>query len=144
MRVEGDILINRPVEQVFDFVADERNEPLYNPQMTRAEKVTPGPVGAGTRFHSVMTGAGRATALTVELTGYDRPVRLASRATTAGMDIEGVLLFDDAGGATRMRWLWELRPHGLVRLLGPLLRAVGERQERRIWTSLKRLLESTP
>jgi hypothetical protein len=29
--VSGEILINRPVEQVFDFVADQRNEPIYKP-----------------------------------------------------------------------------------------------------------------
>jgi hypothetical protein len=45
MRVEGDITIGRSAEDVFDFVADERNEPQYNPQMTRAEKVSPGPIG---------------------------------------------------------------------------------------------------
>jgi len=43
----GGIVIGRPVEDVFDFVADERNEPLYNPRMIRAEKVTPGPVDKG-------------------------------------------------------------------------------------------------
>jgi hypothetical protein len=47
VRIEGGIVIGRPVEDVFDFVADERNEPLYNPRMIRAEKVTPGPVDKG-------------------------------------------------------------------------------------------------
>jgi hypothetical protein len=28
--INGEILINRPVQEVFDFVADERNEPRYN------------------------------------------------------------------------------------------------------------------
>jgi len=28
-RVEGEIIIHRPVEEMFDFVADERNEPRY-------------------------------------------------------------------------------------------------------------------
>lgn len=28
-RVEGEIIINRPVEEVFDFVADERNGLLH-------------------------------------------------------------------------------------------------------------------
>jgi hypothetical protein len=27
-RVTGEILINRPVEMVFDYVADQRNEPI--------------------------------------------------------------------------------------------------------------------
>jgi hypothetical protein len=32
----------------FDLVADERNEPRYNPRMWRAEKITEGPIGVGT------------------------------------------------------------------------------------------------
>jgi hypothetical protein len=35
-RVEGEIIIHRPTEVVFDFVADERNERLYNPRMLTA------------------------------------------------------------------------------------------------------------
>ena len=46
--VSGEILINRPVEQVFDFVADQRNEPIYNPRMLRSEKITEGPIRVGT------------------------------------------------------------------------------------------------
>jgi hypothetical protein len=33
--IEGEIIVHRPVEEVFDFVADERNEPLYNRRMRR-------------------------------------------------------------------------------------------------------------
>jgi hypothetical protein len=33
-RVEGEIIIHRPVPEVFDFVADERNEPRYNSAAT--------------------------------------------------------------------------------------------------------------
>jgi len=29
VRIQGEIVINRPVDEVFDFVADERNEPRY-------------------------------------------------------------------------------------------------------------------
>jgi uncharacterized protein YndB with AHSA1/START domain len=39
VRVAGDILIGRSVEAVFDFVADERNEPRYNPRLGRAVAV---------------------------------------------------------------------------------------------------------
>jgi hypothetical protein len=45
--VSGAILINRPVELVFDHVADQRNEPIYNPRMLRSEKITDGPIGVG-------------------------------------------------------------------------------------------------
>ena len=41
-RVEGDIIIMRPVDEVFDVCADERNEPRYNPRMTHAEQTSSG------------------------------------------------------------------------------------------------------
>ena len=87
--IEGEIIIARPAETVFDFAADQRNEPRYNPRMVRAEKVTGGPVGKGTVFRSAVQAIGRPTEMCCELTGYNRPARLASRTTMAqqpGMD----------------------------------------------------------
>jgi hypothetical protein len=52
VHIEGEIFIDRPVEEVFDFVADERNEPRYNTQMHRAEKISEGPIGPGTQYHA--------------------------------------------------------------------------------------------
>lgn len=144
MTVEGEIIIERPIEEVFDYVADERNEPQYNPQMTRAEKVSPGPIGVGTTFHSVMTGTGRSAEMTIEFTEFDRPRRIAEVAHLSSMEIRGILLFERAGTGTRLRWIWDLEPHGLYRLLGPLVRHIGERQERAVWTGLKRVLEARP
>ena len=65
-RIHGEIVIARPVEEVFDFVADERNEPKYNPQMTRVEKSTDGPIGVGTRFEAETRTRGAATKMTTE------------------------------------------------------------------------------
>jgi len=45
--IAGELVINRPVDEVFDFVADEQNEPRYNPRIRRAEKLSPGPIGRG-------------------------------------------------------------------------------------------------
>ena len=57
VRIEGEIVIGRPVEVVFDYAADPGNEPQYNPHMVRAEKITPvfrvsrpSRVASGTRF----------------------------------------------------------------------------------------------
>ena len=40
--VTGSIFIDRPVEKVFDVVADQTNEPSYNPSMTSSRQVTDG------------------------------------------------------------------------------------------------------
>ena len=141
-RVEGELVIQRPVEKVFDFVADERNEPSYNPRMVRSEKVSPGPIGVGTRFEAEMKTKPRPTQMTVEFTSFERPRRLASTTRLSGMDIHGSLTFDPIPEGTRMRWEWELQPHGLMRLAGPLIDSIGRRQELEVWTNLKRLLEA--
>ena len=140
-RIEGEIVVARPVETVFDFVADERNEPLYNPQMLRAEMVSSGPIGAGTRYRAQMTSGQRNVEMTIEITAYDRPRRLASTTHMSSMDIRGEVTFVAVPGGTRMRWRWDLEPRGVLRLLGPLLARAGRRQEEATWTSLKRLLE---
>ncbi len=141
VRVEGHITIERPVEEVFDFVADESNEPKYNPRMTRADKMTAGPIGVGTQFNSVMTGVGGAADMTIEFTEFDRPRRITEQVHLSNMDIKGRLQFEPVAAGTRMRWVWDLEPHGAIRLLGPLVRRVGDRQEREIWTALKRYME---
>jgi hypothetical protein len=41
VKIQGQTTIACPVIEVFDFVADERNEPKYNSRMDRVEKVTP-------------------------------------------------------------------------------------------------------
>jgi len=142
--IEGEIIIARPAAAVFDFAADQQNEPRYNPRMVRAEKVTAGPVGTGTVFRSAMRAAGRATEMRSELTGYHRPGWLASRTTMAQADIAGTLYFEPVPGGTRMRWAWVVRPKGASRLLTPVIGLIGRRQERAIWAGMKRYLEAHP
>jgi Polyketide cyclase / dehydrase and lipid transport len=141
--IAGEILINRPVDEVFDFVADERNEPRYNPRMVTAEKLSAGPVGLGSWFRAETTTLGRRVPMTIELTGFEPTRRIDSVTRLPGMDIRGRLVFESAPGGTRMSWTWDLEPHGPLRLLGPGIEPIGRRQEAQIWGSLKRVLEGT-
>ena len=143
-RIEGEIVVRRSPEEVFDFVADVRNEPRYNRRMRRAEKLTPGPVGAGTRFRAELGSRRRPVVLTTELTAYERPRLSGSSTRVSGADIRGALAFDPVPEGTRMRWRWTVEPHGLLALATPLIGRLGSRQERAIWTGLKRLLEAGP
>ena len=143
-QIEGEILIDQPVDVVFDYVADQSNEPHYNPHMIRAEKITPGPVGKGTQFRSAVASMGRTAEMLIEYTGYDRPTLLASTITMAQADFSYLLMFEPAGAGTRMRWAGQVRPKGAFRLLGPVISWLGTRQERRIWASLKQHLEAAP
>ena len=140
--IEGEIVINRPVDEVFDFVADARNEPLYNALMLRAEKLTPGPIGIGTRFRDQIALTVGPAAIAIEIIDYERPRRLTESIRLSRMDIRGGLTFDPVPGGTRMRWSWEWMPRGVFKLLTPLMARFGPRQEQRIWAGLKHVMEA--
>lgn len=99
-RIGGELVINRPVEEVFDFVADERNEPRYNPRIRRAEKLSPGPIGRGTRFRAEAGTLRRTVGIAMEYTAYEPPRRLASSIRMSSADIRGTLRFDPVPGGT--------------------------------------------
>jgi hypothetical protein len=147
--IRGEIVIERPVEDVFDFVADERNEPRFNRQMLSAKLLTPEPIRVGSRFVAELRMLmGRMVDMTVEFTAFERPRLLGSTtrsvmrgAQRPAMLTSGTLTFDPVAEGTRMRWAWQLETPGRLKLFSPVIKWMGHRQERRIWGSLKRLLE---
>ncbi len=141
-RIEGEIIIHRPVEEVFDFVADERNEPRYNPRMVSAELMSGEPIGLASRFRAELKTGRRTMPMMVEFTEFDRPRRLASSTHSSMMETTGALTFEPRSEGTRMRWSWDVQPRGVLRLMPALVGLIGRRQEQSIWGNLKRLLEA--
>lgn len=140
--IEGAVIIGRPAEVVFDYVADQRNEPEYNPHMVRAEKMTEGPVGAGTVFHSAVAWHGRTAQMRIEYTAYRRPRLLASTTTMRRADFTATLTFEPVPAGTRMHWSEQVRLKRGFKLAAPLVTWIGRRQEQAIWTRMKRHLEA--
>ena len=101
-----------------------------------------GGIGLGTQFRAEVVSGGKPLSMVIEFISFERPHRLGSRTTMPGMVILGELTFEAVGDATRMHWAWDIRPTGAMRLLKPLITLMGRRQEREIWTSLKRCLEA--
>jgi len=131
VRIEGEVVIIRPVDQVFDFVADERNEPRYNSRMVRADKTSPGPIGRGSRFLAESAMLGRVVETTIEFTDYERPRLLGSTSRSVvrlikpvATKIEGTLTFDAVAGGTRMRWAWDVETRGVLKLMSRIQRAI--------------------
>jgi hypothetical protein len=84
---------------------------------------------------------GAKRAMTVEVVDYHRPGRLVMSIRSSYMDVDGTLTFAPVDGGTRMRWSWDMRLRGIMRVLSPLPRAIGPRWESRNWAGLKKYLE---
>ena len=140
--IAGEVMIHAPVDEVFDMVADERNEPRYNPRIVRAEKVSEGPVGKGARFVAEPKSMGAKGAMTLEVLEYDRPHRLHNVVRSSYLQVDGTLTFEEVDGGTRLRWDWDMGLVGPTRVLSPVLAVIGPNWERRNWVGLKEYMES--
>jgi uncharacterized membrane protein len=140
--ISDQIRIGRPVEVVFDFIADSRNEPTYNSDMRSVTLLTEEPIGTGSQFRAMMGRGGME--MLVTLTAFDRPHLLGSVTTSTLMDTEGTLTFTpDGDQATVMVWDWQVTPRLWLRILGPVLGPVGARLERRIWAAARDALQGS-
>ncbi len=142
-RVIGRIDIDCPVEEVFDAVADQTNEPRYNPSMTVSRKVTAGPIGVGTHFLATIVSRGKPNDVDIEVTRFERPRVLGSRSVMAGSTVIGEIRLEPVASGTRLGWAWDVQVGGPARVLGPLVKVIGQRREAAIWTGLKQYLEGT-
>ena len=56
--------------------------------------------------------------------------------------MSGTLTFEPVGAGPRMRWSWQVRPKGAVKLLAPVIARMGRRQEQTVWAGMKQQLEA--
>ena len=73
---EGTTVIERPIEDVFAFLAAGVNDPKFSPRVLEIAKTTDGPPGVGTVFQSTVKDAGMTTKREFELTEFEAPTRI--------------------------------------------------------------------
>jgi hypothetical protein len=125
-----------PPEQVFDIVADLRNEPRWNSRVTSAELRSAEPIELGSRFAIVNGG----TASEVTITTYDRPSRLGFEAS-GNPDLTIAYRFTPTGEGTDLESDFDFRPRGVLKVLFLLLAPVIRRDVPKQYASLKALCE---
>jgi polyketide cyclase/dehydrase/lipid transport protein len=74
--ITGSAVIDRPIDEVFAFLAAGTNDPKFSPRVQEIRQTTDGLVGVGTVFQSTVKDAGMTTKRTFELTAVDAPSRI--------------------------------------------------------------------
>jgi carbon monoxide dehydrogenase subunit G len=72
----GSAVIDRPIDEVFAFLADGTNDPKFSPRVQQIQKTTDGPIGTGTVFESKVKDAGMTTSRRFELTAFEAPTKI--------------------------------------------------------------------
>jgi len=125
-----------PPEQVFDTLADLRNDTQWNSRVSSAELLSGEPIGPGSHFAIVNGG----TRYDVTITTYDRPSRLGIEAS-GKPDLTIAYTFTPAGEGTDLESTFDFRPSGVLKVVFPLLAPVIRRDVPKQHASLKALCE---
>jgi uncharacterized protein YndB with AHSA1/START domain len=138
--VEDNVVIRRPLDEVFAFVADAENDPKWRDDHLETVRTSDGPIGPGTTYREVIKFMGRMEAR-AQIVEYEPRRRVALRLTSGPLRPTLTYSFEPADGGTRLTYRVDLRTSGLFRLMEPLMPGTIRKQWRGNFGNLKRILE---
>ena len=134
--------IERPADEVFDYVANFENNPRWQNGMESASFTSDGPLAIGSTYEQVARFLGREIRTSFEVVELaPRSVTIESRSGPLELRITRSVE-PDGDGASTVTADVRGQPSGFSRLFQPLMRPLVRRSIRRDYRALKELLES--
>ncbi|NEW42436.1 hypothetical protein GV794_26905 [Nocardia cyriacigeorgica] len=141
IEVSDSILIDRPVDVVFDYVADQTHAPDWQDGLIEVRRTTDGPIGVGTTHMAVRTFLGRRLELTNEYVRFEPGREVAFTAATGPSHMEVSYRTEPEAGGTRLSCEMRMEQKGLFKLADPLVARSLRRDFASNFANLKALLE---
>jgi hypothetical protein len=113
------IVIDRPIEEVFAFLADGTNDPKFSPRVLEIAKTTDGPPGVGTVYASTVKDAGMKTQREFKLTEFEAPrkIRWTELSKNAVTVPEGGYDLEPEGAGTKLSIFNVFEGHGFGKVV---------------------------
>ena len=137
-----EIQISRPPDEVFAFVADARNRPLWDESVDTEELTSPEPIGVGSTVRTGLRSMGRDYVLTWEIVEHDPPTRQTIESTSGPFATTLEYQLRPQSGGTLVEFSVTGRPTGMLRLLQPLIARNTQKNLERSFPRLKQVLET--
>ncbi|MDQ2748893.1 MAG: SRPBCC family protein [Actinomycetota bacterium] len=126
----GSAVINRPIAEVFAFLAEGTNDPKFSPRVLEIRKEPDGPSRLGTVFISKVKDAGMKTDRRFELTGFQAPttIRWTERSKNAVTVTEGGYDLEPVGESqTSVTVFNTFEGHGIGKIIVGFARKAAEK-----------------
>ncbi len=143
MKINRSISIASPPEEVFAFVSDVRNDPQWHTDILAARLAEGETVGPGAVFQIERRQPFRgASEGTITVTGYDAPRRVVFDGRLGDFTVVITHTVEPDGAGSRFTKHVEASPPGIMRVLGPLMVPMMNRETARHLANLKGVFES--
>ena len=141
-KFEKSILINRPQQEVFDFVTDLANDSKWQSNIESVERVSDGPIGVGSTWRYVTKFLGRKNETEIQMTSYDPPHQASVKAINGPVPFENTHKFESQNGGTLLTLTGQAEIGGLFKMAEGLAGKQIEKQMEADAAALKKLLET--
>ncbi len=141
-RVDHELTIARPPEEVFTYLTDPAKLPEWQSGAIEARKETDGPMGVGTTITEVRKFLGRRIESTLEVTEYEPGKRFSLRVVSGPVPGEARQTLAPVDGGTRLAVELEAEPGGFFKLAEPVVVRAAKRMFESDYGNLKDLLEA--
>ena len=142
IRVDRDVVVARPPEVVFDYLADVPRFPQWQPAIERAEQVTPGPLGPGSRLRLVVRAPTGPTDVVAEIVSMERPSLLGVRSLGGPAKVEAECSIRSEGAGSRLRLTAMIELTGMLRFVEGAARKIVDREVPATLAELARRIEA--
>lgn len=126
--IEETIAIARPIEEVWEFVMEVENEPLWQTTLDVAARIGPGPLGIGSMVRETRRFLGRRIDTTWEMIECDAPLRSSIRSVDAPFPWSGTYALVEDGLGTRFALTLQGDPGTFFRLAEPVFTRIARRE----------------
>lgn len=116
----GSTVIDRPIDEVFAFLAAGTNDPKFSPRVQEIKRTPDAPIGVGTVFESTVKDAGMKSSRQFKLTVFEAPtkIRWTERSKNSVTVPEGGYDLEAVGDTqTKVTIHNKLEGHGFGKLL---------------------------
>ena len=142
INVEVSTVINRPIAEVFAFVANLENHPKWETDFQEVKQLTSTPGGVGTIYQCLLKMPGKSITSTFEITEYAANKKIAFEGEVAGpAKPKGSYMFESLGAGTKVISRPQPEMRGVFKLIEPIMTGYIRRQNQAHLSNLKRLLE---
>lgn len=141
-KLEHSVVINRPVEEVFEFMNNIENEKLYRTDLLESEQTSEGSIGVGTTTREVSQFLGRKIETTSEVTEYIKNKVVASRSTSGQIPFQFRTRFEPVEEGTKVTMEFEGEVGGFFKMAESLVLKMGMKQIEKDFNTLKEILEA--
>jgi len=139
--VNDSVVIARPVQEVFAFVADHENLPSWTVGVKTSRRLTGDPPASGARYRIVGKLLGKSVESSYEITAFERNRGFEGTMTSPMFGFCEQYRFESDQDATRVSMNAVVEPRGVFRLLTPIMTAGVRHQVKADHRRLKTVLE---